>query len=306
MRPQIAPETLAALAICESQDAILRPWPDYPDTPRPTQIVDYASVCATLADQAWRPIKITAHMASAVAGSQLLTLDGPLGFGVFSAFMDQPREARWYLPPRTSSWPYDFALPVARWACAPQIPMPSDARLLTPEGQLWGWCVSDAVVQWAGSSIDYFRGTPPVGHMLRLTDAKSINLAAGEFKAIQLPLETHLPAQMELVWYALGDSQGVRDALRRVCQIGKKSRTGHGQVRLDGEGYPMWTVEEVQDGERDAWWRGRDDRGDLRLRRAMPVGWDASVKGYAQALPIRTPHDHISRRAFCHPSGSPC
>lgn len=303
MRTSIHPDHAAALAVCERGDQTAKPWPGHEDTPRPPELVDYASVGATLDDARWRPLRISAALASAVAGSQKLTLDGPLSFGVFCGYMDRHWTDRWYLPPRDSAWPIDFELPVARWAAPVQIPMPHDPRLLTTEGELWGWCVSDAAVEWVGSQIEHYRGTPPLTRMIELTDAKSINLASGEFKAIQLPMETHLPARMELVWYAQGDAQGVRDALRRVCQIGKKSRTGHGALMLDADGYPMWTVEEVSDG--DGWWRGQDERGDFRLRRAMPAGW-RGITGGLQLCPLRTPHDHTSRRAFCHPAGTPC
>lgn len=299
----IHPDHERALQICESGEQAPRPWPGYEHVPRPAELVDYATVGDTQHDASFAPLKITAHMATAVAGSQQLMLDGPLSFGAYCAFMERHWTDRWYLPRRDCAWPIDFELPVARWVAPAHIPMPHDPRLLTPDGSLWGWCVSAAVVSWAGSSVEYFRGTPPVGHMIRLSSGKSVNLASGEFKAIQLPMETHLPEDMELVWYALGDAQGVRDALRRVCQIGKKSRTGHGALMLDGDGYPMWTVEEVSDGA--GWWRGPDERGDLRLRRPMPAGW-AGITGGLRLSPIRTPHDHASRRTFCAPAGAPC
>lgn len=285
-----------ALAVIDASATadLLQPYPGHEHVPCPRHLVRPDAVRDTQADARFVPVQVTAHLRAPIGGETRVMLDGIVATGVYLQYMDLPWHERWHLPDlNTSAWLVDFDLPLATWTHTPRAPYPCDARLLTPAGEVWGWCASQAQAEWVVHGIDHTRGTPPVGAMLSFTDASSVDLAAGEYKAIQLPIELHTPKDYRLTWHALAEPDALRDALLRVTQIGKRSRTGHGALQLDAQGLPRWEVTPAPDDTREVWWQAPDGT----LRRAMPWGWrDAPYMPTVGA--VRAPYYHASRMHY--------
>lgn len=89
----------------------------------------------------------------------------------------------------------------------------------------------------------------PLPEAMALGDAKlrRVDVKAGPQKSYRLPLETlHLLGDV-IVWFCVGDAQGIRDLLRWVTHLGKRRAVGLGRVaRWEveltsswGEGFPL-------------------------------------------------------------------
>jgi len=238
-----------------------------------------------------------------------LNLDGILQYAAFLAYCDLPEQERWHLGRMEDQNPVDFELPVARWtmpagvhageltgddeldALAEFLPR-AHPSLLNARGELWGWCTSSALGEPAAKELVAYRGKSPVQEALTLTQAARVNIATGLFKGIDLAYEAHITNR--LTWHVLGDASAVCALLKRVTYIGKKHNVGGGAVMIDALGHPLWTVEEVEDGDRDMWCVHGG-----RLVRHVPVGWPNIATALTEAS-VRAPNHHPSRQLACH------
>lgn len=189
-------------------------------------------------------------------------IDGILSYG---AYRDHVRQGLSDLPPITDEWAIDFDLPLERW----ERPLPKcdevDARLLTDDGLVWGWCGSRVEAEWISRGKMEYRKKPDCGAMQRYTKAGAHHLGAGPFKAFDVAYPT-LTAE-KLRWCAIGDVERVRCLLSLVTHIGKKSTTGMGAVQA-------WSIEPC-------------DSCPIERRFSLEDGWPGA---------IRPPYHHMSRR----------
>jgi hypothetical protein len=229
-------------------------------------------------DERWRPMRVVATMGEPLVHyGDGLHLDGPLSWG---AYLEYVREHGDDLPPLSGPWAMDFDLPLARWTCPPA--GGEDARLLTADGELWGWCCSAAVVDWVAQGRHDLRKRPALEAMRRYTGARSHHTGLGPMKAKDISFPTLLAFEIE--WYALGDRDAVARLLGRVHHLGKLSRHGLGRVL-------RWTVEPME----VDWSIEREGR----LMRRMPEAWPRATVAGEEIAPIRAPYHHRSRRVSC-------
>lgn len=224
------------------------------------------------------PLRITARMQEPIVYyGDGLHLDGPLSYG---AYMALPREEREALPPISGDWAEDFELPLARWVCETPLSGREDARLLTEDGAVWGWCCSAVHADWALSARHAVRKMPDTDAMVRWGKDRSVHLSGGQLKACQVEYPGAFASF--LVWYALGALEEVRSLLMRVRNLGKMSNHGCGRVM-------EWRVEPWP----EDWSRERAGR----LTRRMPAGYRPQEP--AGMAMIRAPYHHRSRRILC-------
>lgn len=223
------------------------------------------------------PLIIAAELGTDVLcyGDDPMLLDGPLAW---SMFIEQD-EAR-------SDGPIvDFDLPVAKWSCDDD--GRSHASLLDGEGRVWGWCVSRAYADWRHRHRHSFRKKPPLNEVRGFTNEKSVNIAAGAYKGIDLAFEGRYADV--ITWYALGDADEIRRLLDRVTSLGKKHNLGWGRVSswtvVPGPGGVDWTTMRLGSA----------------LVRPMPVLWPHAVDADGPALrrSVRAPHWLPSRLTTC-------
>lgn len=232
------------------------------------------------------PVRVTARMTEPVVYyGDGLHLDGPVSAGVF---FQLPREEQDALPPISGPWAVDFDLPLARWEVESTALSTTDARLFVepPEpcgpgmvrGRLWGWRASAVCAEWLNHSSRAIRKRSVAHEAVLWAKDRKLNQASGRFK----PTNIALPARQarELVWYAVGDVEGLRAALFQVRNVGKLASLGPGRVA-------EWTVE--------PWPHDWSIERDGQLMRQMP-GDHPTTTGYPSVGAIRTPYHHPSRR----------
>jgi hypothetical protein len=202
----------------------------------------------TTQDARFVPLKITCElMAPAILDMNGCHLDGLLSWAAATRYFEREGIDPLHTNPNLMDWPDDFELPLARWIMPLTVaPVGADDRLYAPGTRdVWGWCASQVVTEWLARERLAFRGKSPTDEILRLTDAKSVNIASGRFKSIDLAHEAR--HAKTLTWYARGDAAAVRDLLGDIVGVGKKHNVGPGRVRCSLEGVPQWCVEEVED-----------------------------------------------------------
>lgn len=223
---------------------------------------------SNVSESIWQPLSITAHLSEPIAGwREDIGIDGPLSFAAMLEFIDEHGNV---LPPKNQKWALDFEIPIAKWA----IPLPNgisaDPRLLTQDGQVWGWCVSDPQYEEAFPQVVDVRRKPAIEEMSRWSRANRHHIGFGPHKARNVP---HNAAFVRsITWYVLGEQEGIERLLKRVKALGRLSRAGNGRVM-------KWVVEPCDD--QNAW-----------KQRCFPA--DQGVD-----LPVRAPAWHKSRLVPC-------
>ena len=220
-------------------------------------------------DPNWVPITITATFTDPIVGFRDdLGIDGPLSYAMYRRLTPGEQEA---LPPMNPNWALDFDLPIARWSAPAPDGLQCDERLLTVDGEVWGWCTSDPVVTGNRSEVaTHIRRKPELEAMARWSNAKRHHSGLGPLKARNITHEATFASQVK--WHALGDPEKVQDLLSEVIAIGRATRHGNGRVG-------KWTVDAHSD--RDAW-----------RTRAMPATGGSPT-------PVRAPAYHRSRLVPC-------
>lgn len=223
-----------------------------------------------------KPLRIVAKMAEPVVyWGDGIHLDGILAA---AAYRDLPGSVRDGLPSIQSAWAEDFDLPLARWACAANLPPTTDPRLLDSEGRLWGWRASAVHAVWLLEGGHEVRKKPAIDEMVLWGRDNSVLVAGGPYKA----KNNTYPARQagELVWWVVGDRAEVLRLLRcHITHIGKFANHGAGRVL-------EWSVEPAAED------RSVEHAG--LLRRNMPAAW--SGRGVHTVGGIRAPYHHLSRR----------
>lgn len=205
-----------------------------------------------------------------------LHLDGPLAFAVFQ---DLDVETRNNIPPITSSWAVDFDLPLERWEVKSIVPSFVDKRLLTNDGKLWGWKTSAVFADWIQHDGHIITRQPNILELSRWTTSPSVNVGAGQLKAVSLKLPTMLAT--ELKWWVVGDPDKIFYLLNRyIPAIGKLHNKGLGQVL-------EWEIIEAEE-DRSIKWNNI-------VTRVMPENINAT--GFSAVATIRPPYHHRSRSA---------
>jgi hypothetical protein len=223
----------------------------------------------TTGDDIWQPLRVTATLAEPVAALDLHAahLDGPLSWGAFQLW--QQTHGRHSLPPMGADSCVDFSLPLATWTR----PAPDGAHplTLTPDGQVWGWACSAAVYTPAAHTKVEIRRKPADRAMGRWAADRKHHVATGPLKA----RDGVVPAVVtrEIVWWALGLPNPVRETLQPVTHLGRHTRHGHGQIL-------SWAVQ-VDEAARDLW-----------QRRVFP-------DPHGTPNTIRAPYHHPTRRMPC-------
>lgn len=210
-------------------------------------------------------------------------LDGILSY---AAFMDLPPETRRKIPPIGSTWAEDFDLPLERWFVPADVPTYIDDLLFAslPErkgdhkqGKIWGWKASAVHATWLCEDRYAVRRIPDTDAMTRYTNSPSVNLGAGQIKAVNIMLPARFAEKLH--WYAIGNLTEIERLLKQhVRAVGKITGKGPGIV-ID------WMVEKWPHDwsmERNGW-----------VTRVMPVNYPA--EGYVAEASIRPPYHHQSR-----------
>lgn len=251
-------------------------------------VIDYP-VKDDRGDERWRPLLVSCRVVQPVIYyGDGLNLDGLLAFGAFQELSDMEKSS---LGPLNAPWVEDFEMPVAKWACPRPDDRPVDERLLTADGELWGWCSSDVQSAWEGRQPYDVRKMPPADEIKRLTRDRGVNVINGRFKGSNVKYEGWWPVEGLLTWYVLGDKEGVERLLRHVPNVGKLHNHGYGKVDCTLNGEPIWRVEEIEND-----YSIEDASGSLT--RAMPAGYQGR-DGHRVDAPIRAPRHHRSRYVAC-------
>ncbi len=231
--------------------------------------LDGAAVTDTSGDGGWEPLRITAMMAEPIAGWDAHGghLDGPLSWGAFLAY--EATHGRHSLPAMGPDSAVDFALPLATWTR----PAPDSVHPLAINAaeEVWGWACSAARYETTAMTKIEVRRKPAAEAMARWTKDRKHHIATGPLKA----RDGVVPAIVtpEIVWWALGAPDMIRDILARVTHLGRHTRHGHGRVL-------SWDVT-VDEAARERW-----------QRRVWPDPAGASEG-------IRAPYHHPSRKMPC-------
>jgi len=229
------------------------------------------------------PVRVTAHMAEpVVCYGDGRHLDGLLAWCLFRR---ESRRGREFGDPSQMDWPEDLDLPLATWTA----PFDSQGHpnLLDEQGQIWGWCASDA--RWGDyiESSYALRKMPDADDFVRHTDSGTYKYTTGVLK----PKDKTYPVRFihEIDWYALGDRGAIEGLLREMTHLGKLSGLGMGRIQ-------SWTVE-----------RFDDDRSvvhDGTLMRRVPASWADADRAPSRGT-VRPPYWHPSRELeACYPSGT--
>lgn len=234
------------------------------------------------------PLHITAHMAEQVVYyGDGMHFDGILAYGAYKALSEDERAQ---VPPITSRWAEDFDLPLERWEVQSATPMHVDDRLFVDEplahddskiGRVWGWKASAVHADWKCRDRFAVRRRPELEQMIRFTKSPSVNIGAGQQKALNLLMPALFAETLH--WYAVGDADEVRRLLGYVQAVGKVTAMGQGRVmRWEVESY----IEDLS-----------IEHGGL-LRRTMPMGYDSDSTGFPAYATIRAPYHHASRTVY--------
>lgn len=110
-----------------------------------------------------------------------------------------------------------------------------------------------------------------------------INVKSAQFKAYRMPLVVQLFDQ--LIWYAVGDINAVRDLCYGVTHIGKKSAQGLGAV-------DYWEVE--------PWTEDWSITDGSKLTRAVPLAdVPQDIAGRLKRHGLRSPYWHVANQVVC-------
>lgn len=238
----------------------------------------------------YAPMRVVAVMDEPIGYlGDLLHLDAPLSYAAYHALDLQTRKS--IAPPGSpefEDWPIDLELPLSTWwlpyvvhehgAIDPRLCKRNRNDPSDRSQRLWGWCASAAdEAAWGVRSKLEVRKRPELGRMARYTDARSANISSGHMKAYDLAVPTVFAR--EVVWFAHGDADRVRDLLNRfVPAIGKKRNIGSGTVR-------EWRVEACDE--------DRSTVTEGAPRRRLPCG--AARSDSMRLGAIRPPYYHHTR-----------
>lgn len=221
-------------------------------------IISSKEVVDSTESEDFQPLEVIAHLVEPVVHyDEGMLLDGPLQWSAVQRLL---REGV-VLPPNDKGWTDDFEMKVAKWTRPLYEGCDVDSRAITADGQIWGWCCSDIIVDWDNLSKTEVRKKPEISMMKRYAADKSFDIALGPHKAKNLTFPTYQSRTAK--WYLLGDIDEVRELLSHVVGIGKLRNMGYGAVE-------RWEVKAHKD--RNGW-----------LRREMPHA-EGKIKG------IRAPH----------------
>lgn len=234
----------------------------------------------------YRPLRITAHLASPVAcvpGEVVLPLDGILEYASFQAGWPHVLKHHLgrYLPRIDSRDPANFLIPVKRWG-----------HRDNPD---WFWCASQAEFP-GGLTIDRshwnkrFDGTRPEfeDHLSFEGRRGKVVISSGRYKSYHMPLCLLVAPRIE--WHCLGAADGVGKLLQRISHLGHKRSQGWGEVL-------RWEIHAA-----------RHDRSLFRAdgspARALPLSCLPELGAHADpdmvaTAPVRSPAWHASRRRHC-------
>lgn len=237
-------------------------------------LTDPANTRDQLDGKRWMPLVVTAELSEPVIYyGDGMHLDGLLAYSAFRVYARH--NGLDGIPHITEPWVVDFDLPLCRWT-APA-PEETDSRLLTADGQAWGWCASAVQLpDDAPRRSVALRKMPATDEMARYTDSPSVTLGAGALKAADLVFPAVLTRQ--LVWYAAGDKNKVRRLLKHITHVGKKTAHGYGRVQ-------RWSVRQAD----DDW---STDRAGVLMRR-MPA--TVRPQAHHHRMAVRPPYHHPSR-----------
>lgn len=209
-------------------------------------------------------------------------LDGILSYG---AYMNLSYKDRQKIPPISEPWAIDFDLPLEKWFVESETPTHVDNRLFDGEpeqtgdikvGTLWGWKASAVQADWRCESTFAIRRRVEVDKMVRYTSSPSVNIGAGQQKAVNISLPTRFA--IDLHWYTVGDIGLIRRLLGHVKAIGKITTKGPGKVK-------KWIVERSE--------RNWAIEREGAITRNMPANYPGV--GYVANASIRPPYHHFSR-----------
>lgn len=221
------------------------------------------------------PLKIRATMMEPVCYyGDGLHIDGPIAFGVFQ---DLDYSIRQKMPPLTCSWAEDFDLPLEKWKVKIELSSFINPLLLDNYDQVWGWKASAVFADWLQQDGHIITRQPNFLQLSRYTKSPSINLGAGQLKAVSLKLPTMLASILE--WYCVGDPEKILYLLEtHVPAIGKLHNKGLGRVL-------KWEIEEAEE-DKSVSYKGV-------VTRVMPKGFEGT--GFEAIATIRPPYHHRSR-----------
>lgn len=215
-----------------------------------------------------KPLRITAKLAEGIVLRAPLMLDGILAWVVCA------RERR------LSPLPGDAIEPV-------DIPIE-----LEPGGRFH--LCSQGLHEVEASSLRYKNRRAPWVEYARFgtSKIKRVDIAAGANKSYRVPYSLDLLRDDRIVWYCIGDPDGIRDLLRDVHYLGR--HRGAGKGRLDLHGQP-WRVEECE-----TWGDGFpvvDANG--KAMRALPLDWPGLVESRQSFRNVTFPYWDKTREALC-------
>jgi CRISPR type IV-associated protein Csf3 len=242
--------------------------------------LDYANWGPDNPKGGWQPLRVTARMAEPVVWmGDGIHLDGILHAAASDLRRRLPAGHKFPLICNDDWW-QDFRLPLAKWSMQAH-PEPRDhVHLRDSDGNVWGWCTSAAIADWAKDSQLEIRKKPAMNEMVRMSEDGSVNIGAGPMKAYNLTYPTRFAERIH--WYVLGQEKGLRYLLDTITHIGKKHNLGLGRVI-------SWDVCGVDN---DWSIMGPDNA----LMRRMPSSFDTTK--YAEFGAIRAPYWHRSRYVY--------
>ena len=115
------------------------------------------------------------------------------------------------------------------WAAFDDI-LAESLPLARVEGAGHWWYACSQITPHGTQTLDYTNRVPMVEQAARLTDARSLNVAARPDKRLRTPVY-YRPGMLELTWTCVGDAGRVADLLQYVPGIGKMRTHGRGWVQ---------------------------------------------------------------------------
>lgn len=115
----------------------------------------------------------------------------------------------------------------------------------------------------------------PAREALRFTAMKRVDVAAGPQKSYRIPYSAAHVKGDALEWYCLGDSDGIRESLATIHNLGRHRGVDYGRV-------VEWRVEPCDP------WEGFPVLRDGVPLRPLPIDWDGLVE-YAHAYRVMDP-----------------
>lgn len=186
-------------------------------------------------DTSGTTFQLTAHMSSPIAGDMPM-LEGMLEYemamrtGMANALQRHQRAPQYGL----------IGVPIARRMFG---------GLLVP-------CCSDPVPAPGHETVQHFAKRLAVEYASLLEPKRRLMVATGnaKFKSYRLPLR--IRAVGRVVWFGVGDPDGVLDVLQDVVSIGKKRSFGYGRIA-------RWSIESIGT---DYSWYAPTDAGQVLMR----------------------------------------